>query len=86
MSERIEKRIESLDEKIEALRQRKRDEKARLRKAERQRDTRRKILLGALVLHDYGEDLSGLPEPWRQRLDAFLSRPDDRELFGLPER
>lgn len=57
--------------------------KAVFSKKERAAETRRKILIGALILDrvDRGE--------WpRDRLlamlDAGLSRPDDRVLFGLP--
>lgn len=57
--------------------------KAREATAKRKDDTRKKVLLGALVLSmiDKGE--------WpREKLDfalaRFLSRPQDRALFNLP--
>lgn len=57
--------------------------KAREATAKRKDDTRKKVLLGALVLSmiDKGE--------WtREKLDfalaRFLSRPQDRVLFNLP--
>lgn len=60
---------------------------ARLGKQDRARDTRRKVLLGALVLHrlekpgseQFGKELGG----WLFReLPGFLTREADRELFG----
>jgi hypothetical protein len=59
--------------------------KARLNKQERARDTRRKVLLGALVLHrlEHGRDeLSrALPDWLRRELPGFLTRDGDKELF-----
>lgn len=58
--------------------------KARETTAKRKDETRKKVLLGALVLSmvDKGE--------WpREKLDSalahFLTRPQDRALFNLPE-
>ena len=48
----------------------------------RSQDTRRKILVGAMLLEWMGKDA----EVQRQmlgRLDGFLTREDDRSLFGL---
>ncbi len=74
----IEERLAQLDAQRQAL-------KARLGKQERARDTRRKVLLGALVLHRLGEDNRAFDKTlkeWLQReLPGFLSRPDDKALF-----
>lgn len=74
----IEQRIAELDERKETL-------KARLGKQERAEDTRRKILLGALVLHrmEHGSDrLSRELADWlRRELPGFPSRDQDRALF-----
>jgi hypothetical protein len=50
---------------------------------ERKADTRRKILVGAIVLTrvDQGEFDQAQLHRW---LDESLTRPDDRALFGLP--
>jgi hypothetical protein len=57
-------------------------EKAKLNKAERAADTRRKVLLGALVLNRVARG------DWtKDNLDDLtqeLTRPDDRALFNLP--
>ena len=74
----IEERLAQLEVQRQTL-------KARLGKQERARDTRRKVLLGALVLHRLGEDKREFDrtlKEWLQReLPGFLSRPDDKALF-----
>ena len=75
----IEERIAQLDARKKAL-------KARLGKQERAEDTRRKILLGALVLHrlDNGKDeFSRNLSAWlRRELPGFLTRDIDKDLFS----
>ncbi|MHB2268230.1 mobilization protein [Aliihoeflea sp. PC F10.4] len=74
----IEERLAQLDAQRAAL-------KARLGKEERAKDTRRKVLLGALVLHrletgrdDFSKNLAS----WlRRELPSFLTRDGDKELF-----
>lgn len=74
----IEERLAQLDAQRKTL-------QARLGKQERVRDTRRKILLGALVLHrleNGRDDLSKqLPDWLRRELPGFLTRDADKELF-----
>ena len=74
----IEQRLAELDVQRATL-------KARLNKQERARDTRRKVLLGAIVLHrlEHGRDeLSrALPDWLRRELPGFLTRDGDKELF-----
>ena len=75
----IEERLAQLDAQRAAL-------KARLSKQERANDTRRKELLGALVLHrlETGKDeiSRALPDWLRRELPGFLTRPGDKELFA----
>lgn len=76
----IEQRLAELDAQKKAL-------KARLSKQERAKDTRRKILLGALVLHRLDETgneaFSHRLKKWlRTELPDFLQRDTDRELFA----
>lgn len=75
----IEQRLAELDAQRATL-------KARLSKQERARDTRRKVLLGALVLHrlEHGRDeiSRALPEWLRRELPGFLTRDIDKELFA----
>ncbi|MBS7708147.1 mobilization protein [Chelatococcus asaccharovorans] len=74
----IEQRLAELDAQRATL-------KARLGKQERANDTRRKVLLGALVLHrlEHGRDeiSRALPDWLRRELPGFLTRDGDKELF-----
>ncbi len=84
-----EAKAEAARKRVQQLKNRQADAEAReLRRAmagERAEDTRRKILLGALVqqMVEQGDmqqaDLTA-------RLDAFLVREGDRQLFDLPPR
>ncbi|MGO7403426.1 mobilization protein, partial [Rhizobium ruizarguesonis] len=58
----------------------------RLGKQERAIDTRRKVLIGALVLHRLEHDrdvqfAGGIAEWLRRELPKFLTRDGDRDLF-----
>jgi hypothetical protein len=82
-------RIAGLEDRLRELksRQQRADARKRLQLAHRERrdDTRRKILVGALVLTQVERG-----EYPRERLyaalDQYLSRTDDRALFGLADR
>lgn len=52
-------------------------------KEARATDTRRKVLLGAFVLSQAGQDVAALTLRG-QRLGDYLKRDEDRQLFGLP--
>ena len=76
----IEERLAQLDAQRAAL-------KARLSKQERANYTRRKVLLGALVLHrlenSNDPDFTKRLGDWlRRELPDFLTRPGDKELFA----
>jgi hypothetical protein len=75
----IEQRLAQLDAQRAAL-------KAKLGKEERTKDTRRKVLLGALILHrlEHGRDdfSKGLADWLRRELPGFLTRDGDKELFA----
>ena len=58
---------------------------AALIRGKRSADTRRKILAGSLVLEMMEKD-EKTKAHFNARLDAFLTRADDRALFGLPEK
>lgn len=74
----IEERLAQLDAQRAAL-------KARLSKQDRANDTRRKVLLGALILHrleNGRDDFSKNLGVWLKReLPGFLTRDGDKELF-----
>lgn len=76
----IEQRIAQLEAKAKAL-------KARMAQQDRAKDTRRKILLGALVLHRLeqggdGEFSKRLGDWLRRELPGFLTREEDKNLFS----
>ncbi|MGV2111943.1 mobilization protein [Agrobacterium salinitolerans] len=84
----IEQRLAELDAQRSAL-------KARLSKTERNNDTRRKVLIGSLVLHHMetsnDQEFSAQLGEWlRRELPVFLTRDNDKALFddligpGLP--
>lgn len=88
--------MSALDERIKALEERLKQEKAKKAKlearkrasevkAERAKDTRRKILVGSYVLEAFkrdGKDVSKLSIGGKHFAD-WLARADDRELFDL---
>ncbi|MCY1229210.1 hypothetical protein D9M68_241730 [compost metagenome] len=76
----------SISQRLAELEERKKTLKARLGKQERAQDTRRKILLGALVLHrlEHSNDreFTHRLRNWlRGELPGFLTRDGDQELF-----
>lgn len=87
MSEAIEKRIETLETKLKqakALKQKQDAQKrAQASKLERQKDTRRKILVGAAILAKV-ERGEWPKDKLLAMMDATLTRSDDRTLFDLP--
>lgn len=59
--------------------------KARASANERKRDTRRKVLAGAMVLGQV-EQGTFPKEKFLAQLDEYLERDNDREMFGLPAK
>ena len=77
----------SIEERISQLEAQRKTLQARLGKQDRAKDTRRKILLGALVLYRLeksgDEEFSkGLGVWLRRELPGFLIRDDDKALFA----
>jgi hypothetical protein len=82
-------RIQAIDERLARLRAERIRLAARVSRAERKRDTRRKILIGAAVLAAI--DHEGVPVLRSQSdllrwLDTRLTRPHDRAVFDLVRR
>lgn len=78
-----EERLEELNRKKAAIEARQKAIRARVAKKERARDTRRKILVGAFVLHRMENDPENGPRfrAWLQKgLPGFI-RETDRKLF-----
>ncbi len=82
----LETTIKQLEAKLQQARAKQAQITARKRAAEakkrRQEDTRKKILVGAVVLAEI--ERGGYIKPTIERLlNDHLSKPADRELFGL---
>ncbi len=86
MASKLDDRIATLEEKLQQLKVRQQRAEARKRtllsKRERAADTRRKILVGAIVLAKV-EQGDFDQRTLRRWLDKALTRADDRKLFGL---
>ncbi len=84
---KLDERIASHEARLQQLKTQRQRINARNKALESRRDrkadTRRKILIGAIVLAkiDQGEFDQALLHRW---LDAALTRPADRALFDLP--
>ena len=76
------KLIEQQKKEQDALKKKLRAVKKQLREEERKRNERRAELVGRCMMQKFSSD-AGAKEAMLQELDAFLSKPEDRELFGL---
>ncbi|MGO6884506.1 mobilization protein (plasmid) [Rhizobium leguminosarum bv. trifolii] len=76
----------SIGERLAQLEAQRKTLQIRLSKQERAIDTRRKVLIGALVLHRLEHDrdvqfAGGIAAWLRRELPKFLTRDGDRDLF-----
>ncbi|UED35963.1 mobilization protein [Rhizobium ruizarguesonis] len=76
----------TIGERLAQLEAQRRTLQIRLSKQERAIDTRRKVLIGALVLHRLEHDrdvqfAGGIAAWLRRELPKFLTRDGDRDLF-----
>ncbi len=78
--DQIDQKLDALDSKIEALKKQKRRLRAQAKKKERAQDTRRKVLLGALLIRDMKRS-EKVREHFQKQLHDFLERDVDKELF-----
>ena len=83
----LDERIKAQEEKLKQLKALKQKQEAQKRAAEAKRtrteDTRRKVLIGAMMLEHMAKN-DGTKESVMGKLNAFLTRADDRALFDLP--
>ena len=77
-----EERLSALLKKQESDKNRIASLKAKIRNEEDRHLTRKKILLGAYML-EHLKDSKQEMESLIQKMDEFLTRPNDRRLFGL---
>ena len=86
---KLDEQISTLEEKLKQLKLKHQRAEARKKaiesKRERKADTRRKILVGAVVMAKVEQKAmdDALLRGW---LDQALARSDDRALFDLPPR
>lgn len=86
----IEEKIKEIEEKaakqIKQLKARQEKAEARklslLLKKDKANDTRKKILAGALIIQIMEKD-EAAKSRFMKQLDSYLTREDDRTLFGL---
>jgi hypothetical protein len=78
-------KLETLKAKKEQIDARIKNMEAKEKSKAKKLDTRRKILIGAFYL-DLMEKDDALKKKIIARLDEFLTRPNDRKLFGLPDK
>ena len=76
----------TIGERLAQLEAQRKTLQIRLSNQERAIDTRRKVLIGALVLHRLANDrdvqfAGGIAEWLRRELPKFLTRDGDRDLF-----
>ena len=76
------KLLEQQKKEQDALKQKLRAVKKQLREEERKLNERRAELVGRCMMQKFSSD-PGAKEAMLQELDAFLSKPEARELFGL---
>lgn len=86
MSQKLIERISTLEQRLKQLKSQQQRLEQRQRTFEsrqaRKKDTRRKILIGTLVLTRIQQGHLSEAE-LRSWLDEALTRPEDRALFGL---
>jgi len=80
-----EERLRKIEEKQARLKAEAQRLKARTRQNRRKRETRRKILAGAMVL-DWVERGELAEQLFLSGIDQFLTRDHERALFDLPPR
>ena len=77
------KLLEQQKNEREALKKRLAAVKKQIREEHRKLNERQAVLLGHCMMRKFSSDPEA-KEAILQDLDGFLSKPEDRELFGLP--
>lgn len=78
-----DERISKLEAQRSQLAARIAKERAKVSAADRKKDTRRKIIAGALAL-EHAEKNEGFGGTLQRLLNEYVTKPAERELFGLP--
>ena len=77
-----EEQLEALEQQKTQLETRIQKKRAQVRQQERKKDTRRKIIAGALALEHMGHDKQFCRE-MEKLLQEHVTRPEDRKLFDM---
>lgn len=77
-----EQKISKLQEQQAQLAARIAKERAKVSAEERKKDTRRKIIAGALAL-EHADKNEGFGGTLHRLLNEYVTKPAERELFGL---
>ena len=77
-----EQQLEELTQKEAQLKARIQKKKAQVRGAERKKDTRRKIIAGALALEHMAHD-NQFNATMQRLIKEHVTRPEDRKLFDV---
>lgn len=81
MADKLDAKIEVAKEKLKRLNAQKQQQEARVKaiesKKKRSDDTRRKILLGSVLLNHIAKD------QWLPLLEKHLTKDADRAIFGI---
>ncbi|MEL6418316.1 MAG: mobilization protein [Pseudomonadota bacterium] len=81
----IDQQLAELADKEAQIKAKRADLRARQQAEDRKRDTRRKIVVGAVVM-EHAEHDPQFMELLAHVLDRHVIRDTDRELLGLPKR
>ena len=79
------KLLEQQRNEREALKKKLAAVKKQIREEQRKLNERRAALVGDCMMEKFSSDPDA-KEAMLQDLDGFLSKPEDRELFGLPPK
>ena len=77
-----EEQLAELERKADQIKARKQKLSAKIQGEERKKDTRRKIIAGALAL-EHGRKDQAFREKLDALLDEYVTRPEERALFEL---
>ena len=77
-----EEKLQSLEQKEAHLKAQISKTRAVVKGQQRKRDTRRKIIAGALALEHADQD-ERFGQALKRLLEQHVTRPEDRKLFGL---
>lgn len=90
---KLDEKIEKLQQQLAEAKKQQAEREAAKRQAEakkrRAKETRQKLLIGALVMRKLaeGQAVTLVSEmSLKRELDAFLTRPGDRAAFDLPPK